>query len=152
MIEYCVHKNEDGSFAIESKGIINGSIAVAICNVLVCTSVFDLLKGCFVRAKGIYCQFGTQAKTVHKGIQVGKAQHVKLSLTKIIQDMLVGIAQMAFDGFFQCTDSALYFKRFTAFGAKTILRVDISIIELFNDIIHRFSPPLHGAGQPSDAD
>ena len=66
--------------------------------------------------------------------------------------MPVRFAQTAFDGFFQCTDSALYFKRFTAFGAKAILWVDVPIIKLFNDAIHRLSPPLHGTGQPSDAD
>ena len=28
------------------------------------------------------------------------------------------------------------------------LRIERSEIKLFNDVIHRFSPPLHGAGRP----
>ena len=32
------------------------------------------------------------------------------------------------------------------------LRIERSEVKLFNDVIHRFSPPLHGAGRPSDAD
>ena len=32
------------------------------------------------------------------------------------------------------------------------LRIERSEVKLFNDIIHRFSPPLHGAGRPSGVD
>ena len=105
-----------------------------------------------IQPKRIQAEPCTQLKAGGEGTDPVIAGLLGPEVTKVQKKLFILALQAVCQLLLQFLDSGSKLRCAAVLSVCKGLRIERSKVKLFDDIIHRFSPPLRGTGRPSGAD